>query len=50
VLTADFLQAIMNKAMNEGQITRPNPCQACRDFPVIKYADDTLEVMKADAN
>jgi hypothetical protein len=50
VLGANFFQAIMNKAMNQGQLTRPIPCLACPDFPVIQYADDTLVVMKAHAN
>jgi hypothetical protein len=50
VLAADILQAILNNAMNQGQLTRPVPCTACPDFPVIQYADDTLVVMKADAN
>jgi hypothetical protein len=50
VLAADFLQAILNNAMNQGQLTRPVPCTACPDFPVIQYADDTLVVTKADAN
>jgi hypothetical protein len=50
VLAADFLETILNNAMNQGQLTRPIPCTACPDFPVIQYADDTLVVMKADAN
>jgi hypothetical protein len=50
VLAADFLQSVLNKAMEMNLITRPIPCASCPDFPVIQYADDTLLVMKADAN
>jgi hypothetical protein len=50
VLAADFLQSILNKAMDQNLLSKPIPCPSCPDFPVIQYADDTLLVMKADAN
>jgi hypothetical protein len=50
VLAADFLQTVLNKAMDQDLISRPIPCPPCPDFPVIQYADDTLIVMKADAS
>jgi hypothetical protein len=48
VLAADLLQTIMNKAMAQGLVSPPIPSQACPDFPIIQYADDTLVIMKAD--
>jgi hypothetical protein len=50
VLAADLLQSILNKAMMEGLIEAPLVCPACPDFPVIQYADDSLIVLKANAN
>jgi hypothetical protein len=49
VLAADLLQTILNNAMSLGLLSPPLNIQACPDFPVIQYADDTLIVMKADA-
>jgi hypothetical protein len=48
VLAADLLQTILNNAMTLGLLSPPLNIQACPDFPVIQYADDTLIVMKAD--
>jgi hypothetical protein len=36
--------------MMQGLLSLPIPCPPCPDFPVIQYVDDTLVVMKADAN
>jgi retron-type reverse transcriptase len=49
VLAADCLQAILDKTMNSGVMTRPLPRNANPDFPVIQYADDTIIILKADA-
>jgi hypothetical protein len=48
VLEADFLQSILNKAMDQGLLTRSIHCSSCNDFPVIQYADETLVIMEAD--
>jgi hypothetical protein len=50
VLAVDLLQAILNKAMNQQLISPPISRAACPNFPVIQYADDTLVVMRANAN
>jgi retron-type reverse transcriptase len=50
VLASDFLQSVLNKAMAQNVLSKPIPCPPCPEFPVIQYADDTLLVMKADAN
>jgi hypothetical protein len=49
VLAAGFLQFVLNKAMGQNFLSKPIPCPPCPDFPMIKYADDTLLVMKVDA-
>jgi hypothetical protein len=49
VLAADFLQSILNKAMNSGVMTPPLPRSANPDFLVIQYVDDTLIILKANA-
>jgi hypothetical protein len=49
VFAADFLQSILNKAMNTGVMTPPLPRSANPDFPIIQYADDTLIILKANA-
>ena len=49
VLAADLVQTILNKAMNLNLISAPLNCPACPEYPVIQYADDTLLIMKADA-
>jgi hypothetical protein len=50
VLAADLLQTILNSAMRLGLLTSPLNIQACPEFPVIQYADDTLIILKADAS
>jgi hypothetical protein len=50
VLAANLLQSILNKAMMQGLIEEPLNCPSFPDFPVIQYADDTLIVLKANAN
>jgi retron-type reverse transcriptase len=50
VLAADFLQSLLNKAMEQGLLRPPIPSTACPDFPVIQYADDTLIILQADAS
>jgi hypothetical protein len=50
VLAVDLLQTILNNAMTLGFLSPPLNIQACPDFLVIQYADDTLIVMKAYAN
>jgi hypothetical protein len=50
VLVVDLLQAILNRAMQQNIIYAPLPGPACPDFPIIQYANDTLVVLKADAN
>ena len=50
VLAADFLQTVLNKAMDIGLLKVPLEVQSCRDFPVIQFADDTLVVMQADSH
>lgn len=49
VLTADLLQTILNRAMSDQILFPPLSLQACADFLVIQYADDTLIVMQACA-
>jgi hypothetical protein len=50
VLAADLLQSVLNTVMNQGIIERPIPSSACPNFPVVQYADDTLIIMKENAN
>jgi hypothetical protein len=50
VLAADFLQSVLDKAMDQNLLSKPIPCPPFPDFPVIQYPDDTLLVMKEDAN
>jgi hypothetical protein len=49
-LAADLLQIILNSAMRLGLLTPPLNIQACPDFLVIQYANDTLIILKADAS
>jgi hypothetical protein len=48
VLGADFLQTIINDAMNNGFLQLPIPLPGMTDFPILQYADDTLIFMQAD--
>jgi hypothetical protein len=36
--------------MDQNLLSKLIPCPPCPDFPVIQYADDTLLVMKENAN
>lgn len=47
VLGAELLQAILNRAMIIGLLTKPIIDQGGGDFPVVQYADDTLVFLKA---
>lgn len=47
VLAADFLQTILNDAMNRGIIQPPITFASCPDFPILQYVDDTLIIMPA---
>ena len=49
VLAADFLQSLLNRARDLGLLTPLVLYQACPDFPVVQYADDTLIIMQACA-
>jgi len=49
VLVADLLQSVLNEAMHQDLISPSIHNQACLDFPVIQYADDTILVLPADA-
>ena len=45
LLTADLLQTIFNEAMENDLIKAPIISQACPDFPIVQYADDTILIM-----
>lgn len=47
VLAADFLQTILNDAMQKDIIKAPIMSTSCPDFPILQYADDTLIIMQA---
>lgn len=47
VLVADLLQSILNEANQHDIISAPISSQACPQYPVIQYADDTLLVLPA---
>ena len=48
VLAADLLQSIFNEAMENDMIKAPITSQACPDFTVVQYADDTILIMQAN--
>ena len=48
VLAADLLQYTLNESMQNQLILPPIVSQACPDFPVIQFADDTILVLPAD--
>jgi hypothetical protein len=50
VLAADLLQSLLNKAMEQGNLSAPLSYGSCPYFPVIQYADDTLIILPGDAN
>ena len=45
-LAADLLQSIINKAKDQGLLNLPIPLQYTNDFPILRYADDTLVIME----
>ena len=47
VLAADLLQSMLNEAMHQKLIQAPINSQACPDFPVIQYVDDTIVILPA---
>jgi len=49
VLAADLLQSIVNKAYQMGLFQLPIPNRDIENFPIVQYADDTLQIMHADA-
>src|SRR4051812_12146363 len=49
VLAADLMQATCNAAMQANLIEAPITSQACNQFPIIQYADDTILVLPAMA-
>jgi hypothetical protein len=46
-LLFDFLQSILNGALQQGLIQCPGPLNYTNDFPIIQYADDTLIILPA---
>jgi retron-type reverse transcriptase len=48
VMVADFLQSILNDALQQGFIQCPVPVNYINDFPIIQYADDTLIILPAE--
>ena len=46
VLAADFLQSLVNKAVEQGQLNLPIPCSSDNLFPIIQYAYDTPIIME----
>ena len=49
VLAADFLQTILNKGREMGILSLPIPIEYSSDFPILRYADDTLIFLEGDA-
>lgn len=49
VLVADLLQSIINQAFHRGLISLPLDSDLSQDFPIVRYADDTLLFMPVDA-
>lgn len=47
VLTADLLQTILNRALEENILKVPIPSQSNSDYLVIQYADDTMLIVPA---
>ena len=42
VLVADLLQSILNESMSNELILAPISLGTCKDFPIIRYADDLV--------
>lgn len=49
VLAAKLLQCIVNKAHDQGLLNMPIPPRDEAGFPIIKYADDTIMIMRASS-
>jgi len=49
ILAADFLQTLLNSAKVRGLLTLPVPTFNHNDFPILRYADDTLIFLEGDA-
>jgi hypothetical protein len=47
VLAADLLQSLVNDLKNQGVLKLPIAERAGGDFPIVKYADDTLLILEA---
>jgi hypothetical protein len=47
VLAADLLQSLINKAASEGSLQHPLSDSFGGDFPIVRYADDTLLFLPA---
>lgn len=47
VIVADLLQSVINDAMRQGSLSKPIQIDACPDFPIIQFVDDTLIIMQA---
>jgi hypothetical protein len=48
VFVADFLQSILNEALQQGLISSPVQVNYSNDFPIIQYVDDTLIILPVD--
>ena len=46
VLAVDFLQTLVNKAVEEDHLNLPIPDTSDLHFPIIQYADDTIIIME----
>lgn len=49
VLAADMLQSIINEAARRQLLRDPISDDFPRDFPIVKYADDTLIILPGEA-
>jgi hypothetical protein len=47
-MVADFLQSILNDALQQGIIQCLVPVNYTDDFPIIQYAHDTLIILPAE--
>jgi hypothetical protein len=48
VLATELLQILIDTAASQNLLQAPIP-QPMEDFPIVQYADDTLLIMKEDA-
>jgi hypothetical protein len=49
VTAANFLQLMINKALQMGLLRLPIPLRSSNEILVVQYADDTLIIMEGDA-